>query len=206
MVTLLDTGDLHVATADGELILVERKTPDDFLNSLRDDRLFTQCANMLLMTRWSYLVVTGEFQRGPGGKVVTSRETGWSYQAVQGALLTLQEIGIFVVFSGGEQDYEGSILRLAERSREPLLLTPARQARELGLATALLCGFPGLGPERAQKLMDYCGSLKLAIAALTGPDPIPGVPSNVQRTARKVLDLDDGEQMLPLLNETQVTQ
>lgn len=197
-VTLLDTGDLHIAAGDGTLILVERKTPDDFLGTLRDERLFPQCANMLGLTRWAYLVITGEFRRGPGGKVVTDRETGWNYAAVQGALLSLQEMGIFVVFSGGEQDYETCILRLADRKHDPqLLLAPARPHSSLGLAEAFLCGLPGMGPERARHLMDYCGTAKMALMALTDGKPIPGIPSNVQRNARMMLGLIDGEYLLP---------
>ena len=34
-VEFLEQGDLMAATDEGELILVERKTPDDFLNSLK---------------------------------------------------------------------------------------------------------------------------------------------------------------------------
>jgi ERCC4-type nuclease len=203
-ITLLDTGDVHVACDDGTLILVERKSPDDFLSTLRDERLFPQCARMLGVTRWAYLVITGEFRRGASGKVVTDRETGWSYAAVQGALLSLQEMGIFVVFSGGDADFEPCIMRLAERHHSAqTLLTPPRPPQALGIATAFLCGFPGLGPERAQKLIDYCGSVKLALVALTGPDPIPGIPSNIKRNARLVLGLDEAEQLMPLVNEVQ---
>lgn len=198
-VTLLDTGDVHLACDDGTLILAERKTPDDFLSTLRDERLFPQCVRMLQLTRWSYVVITGEFRRGASGKVVTDRETGWSYAAVQGALLSLQEMGIFTVFSGGEQDFEACLMRLAERHHSPqTLLTPARPHAALGLATAFLCGIPGMGPERALKLIEYCGSVKLALVALTGPDPLPGIPSNVKRNARLVLGLEENEQMWPL--------
>lgn len=199
-VTLLDTGDLHLACADGALVLVERKSPSDFLNSLRDERLFPQCARMLKISRWAHLVITGEFRRGPGGKVVTDRETGWNYAAVQGALLSLQELGILIVFSGGEQDYEACIMRLADRSHDPqLALAPAREVRALGLREAFLCGLPGMGPERAARLLDYTGSVKMALVALTGPDPIPGVPSNVKTNARRVLGLDEREQLWPLI-------
>lgn len=57
-VQLLEQGDLMAASNDGELILIERKTPDDFLNSLKSDRLMLQLANMLTVTRWAYLMIT----------------------------------------------------------------------------------------------------------------------------------------------------
>ncbi len=206
IVTLLDTGDLHIACDDGTLVLVERKSPDDFLNSLKDDRLFRQCTNMRRMTPWSYLIVTDPMLRGSNGKVVTNRETGWGYNAVQGALLTIQELGVFVVFAAGDQDYEACAQRVATRGHDPqLLLPPTRQPKALGWATAMLCSFPGLGPERAQALLEFAGTAKMALAALTSPDPIPGVPANVQHMARTVLELDEGELMFPLPIEPQVT-
>jgi ERCC4-type nuclease len=196
IVTLLDTGDVHVVCEDGTLILIERKSMSDFLNSLKDDRVFRQCADMRHVSPWAYLVITDQFQRGPNGKVITDRETGWSYNALQGALLTIQELGVFVVFAAGETDFEGCILRLAARSHEPeKLLPPERPGVSLSIAEQFLCGLPNIGPERAAHLMDYCGTAKMALIALTGPDVLPGIPSNVKTNARRVLGLDDGEVM-----------
>lgn len=208
IVTLLDTGDVHVVCEDGTLILIERKSMSDFLNSLKDDRVFRQCADMRHVSPWAYLVVTDQFQRGPGGKVVTDRETGWSWNALQGALLTIQELGVFVVFSGGEQDFEACILRLAARDHSPeKLLPPERPGVSLSMAEQFLCGLPNVGPERAAHLMDYCGTAKMALIALTGPDKIDGIPSNVQTNARRVLGMTAGEVMCATTPEPiEVTQ
>lgn len=196
IVELLDTGDLHIACDDGTVILVERKTGGDFLNSLKDDRVFRQCANMRHVSPWAYLVITGEFQRGPNGKVIAERETGWSWNAVQGALLTIQELGVFVTFAAGETDFEGCIARLAARSHEPeKLLPPERPGVSLSLAEAFLCGLPGIGPERAVTLMDMCGTAKMALIALTDTQPMQGIPSNVKTNARRVLGMTVGEVM-----------
>lgn len=202
VVTLLDTADVHLACDDGTLILIERKTGTDFLGSLKDDRLFRQCADMRRVSPWAYLVITGEFQRGPNGKVIAERETGWSWNSVQGALLTIQELGVFVVFAAGEMDFEDCVVRLAARGHEPeKLLPPERPGVSLSMAEAFLCGLPGIGPERAVALMDYCGSGKLALMALTGNDKLPGIPSNVQRNARQVLGMDEDEVMVPTTPE-----
>lgn len=195
-VTLLDTGDIHIVCDDGTLILIERKSMNDFLNSLKDDRIFRQCADMRHVSPWAYLVITDQFQRGPNGKVVTDRETGWSWNAVQGALLTIQELGVFVVFAASETDFEGCILRLAARDHSPeKLLPPERPGVSLSIAEQFLCGLPGIGPERAARLMDHCLTVKTVLLALTMPDPIPGIPSNVQHNARMVLGLMENEVM-----------
>ena len=207
-VTMLDTGDIHVVCDDSTLILIERKTGTDFLSSLKDDRIFRQCADMRRVSPWAYLVITGEFQRGPNGKVIAERETGWAWNSVQGALLTIQELGVFVTFAAGEQDFEGCILRLAARSHEPeKLLPPERPGVSLSAAEAFLCGLPGIGPERAVVLMDYCHTAAMALTALTCADAIPGVPANVQRNARQVLGMAEGEVLLPTTPEkAEVTQ
>ena len=45
-VTMLDTGDILAVTDDGHTLIIERKTPDDFLNTLKDERLFPQLPRM----------------------------------------------------------------------------------------------------------------------------------------------------------------
>lgn len=100
-VTALDAGDFLVATSDGVLLSIERKTSDDLLNTLKGDRLFSQCARIRAATPWAYLLITGYLGPGPDGKTITTRQTGWDFSAVQGALLTVQELGVNVVFSSG---------------------------------------------------------------------------------------------------------
>lgn len=200
IVTLLEVGDLHVACDDGALLVIERKTPGDMLNSLADDRLFRQCAAMQALSRFSYLVITDEIHRGPNGKVIAERETGWGYGTVWGALLSIQEMGTFVIFAGGDMDFEACIERLAARHHNDCqLIKPTRPPKTMSLAEQFLCGLPGMGPERTEKLMDYCGSAKMALWALTGNDPIPGIPENVKRSTRKLLSLEDGEQLVPIV-------
>jgi len=203
-VTYLEQGDAMVACDDEKMLLIERKTPSDFLNSLRDERLLPQLTDMLIMTRWCYLVITGEFLRGSNGSVVTDRgETGWSYAAVQGALLTIQEMGIFVIFCGGDEDYEGCILRLGNRDRrEDLLLKPPKLPQILSAQEAVLASFPGVGIERLKTILDYCGTPAWSLVALTDPTTaIPGIPGNVKIKVRAALGLQENEQIGILTSE-----
>jgi ERCC4-type nuclease len=203
-VTMLDWGDCMAATDDGSMVLVERKTPDDFLGSLRDERLFLQLSNMLLITRYGYLMITGELQRGPGGVVVTDRgQTGWSWAAVQGALLTIQEMGIFVTYSGGDQDYEAAILRLGNRDRKAVLeLGPAKKVRLLDPSEAIVSTLPGIGIERLHQVMEYCQTAANALVALTDEDTqIPAVPMSVKKRVRQALGLTPGQEFQIHINE-----
>jgi ERCC4-type nuclease len=203
-VTFLEQGDAMGACEDGSMILVERKTPSDFLNSLRDERVFLQLANMLLVTRWSYLVITGEFQRGASGKVIVDRgETGWSWNAVQGALLTAQEMGIYVTFCGSDQDYESTVLRLGNRDHKAIKdIGPSKQPRILSINEGIVASLPGIGIERLHQVMEYCGTAGWALCALTDKaSKIPGVQEGVKRRIRSALGLSDAQQLGIVTND-----
>jgi ERCC4-type nuclease len=196
-VATLDAGDIHVATDDG-LLVIERKTPDDLLASIKDGRLFQQCATMRKISQWSYVVITGELQRGRNGNVITARgETGWKWNAVQGALLNIQELGVYVTFCSGDNDFENAVVRLASRKRDEMMrIMPARTPVVVGHNVAILADFPNIGLDRAQALMEYCGSLAWALVALTDSVPVPGIGEVTKKLARATLGLRDDEEIV----------
>lgn len=190
----LEFGDVHVSTDDGTLLVIERKTPSDFLNTLRDERLFPQVRGMLKLSRWSYVLITGELSRGSNGHVFTDqRETGWDWKSVQGAILSIEELGAFVTFCAGDSDLESAVIRLANRSHENMLLHPVRKAELMSSPMALLSSIPRVGPERAEKLLDYCGTAAMALCALTWRDDLPEIPRDVKYMARHALGLKPDE-------------
>lgn len=200
--TLLEFGDAHVVTDDGVLLVVERKTTDDFLNTLRDERLFIQLAGLKTVSDWAYLLITGVLLRGPAGRVISDRrETGWDWKSVQGALLTVQEMGVFVSYCGGDADYEAAIIRLSQRKRDPIMrLKPKREAHLVNGQVAFLAGLPGVGLEKAQTLLDYCGSVAFALECLTNPeDKMPsGFGQRTRDDARWTLQLSDTQYLAVL--------
>ncbi|MCE5209001.1 MAG: hypothetical protein LLG42_11915, partial [Chloroflexi bacterium] len=199
-VSLLDHGDLLAVCDDGNMLLVERKTPDDFLGSLADGRLFVQMAGMKEQTQWAYLVITGELTRSPNNKVITERgETGWSWQAAQGALLTAQEMGVMVTYAANELDYEACILRLGKRERNAeITLMPQRQSRVLSIQEAIIAGLPGIGIERLSAVMDYVDNSPIwALIALTDMSSnVPGIGRAVKQRIRNALGLADSVQVI----------
>ncbi|NMC54995.1 MAG: hypothetical protein GYA48_15315 [Chloroflexi bacterium] len=207
-VTFLESGDAWVACDDGITLIIERKSPDDFLNSLRQERLMVQIANLAEYRKthgfWPYLVITDEIIRGANGKAITNRgETGWSWNAVQGALLTVQEAGVFVQFCAGDADYGPCLTRLASRKRDPkMLVMPAREARLLGNQAAFIAGLPGIGLEKVQTVMQYCGTPAWALVALTdATSQIPGIGNGIKRGVRWTLGLKESEQIGVVLGE-----
>lgn len=194
--SVLDAGDLLVGTDDA-LLCIERKTTDDFLASLRDDRLWLQLARMRKLTPWCYLVMCGALHPGPAGLTYSNdRSTGWNWSSVAGAFLTVQECGVAVVWCAGDPDYEAAVLRLAHRDRGPLRVRPARDLLVLTEAEQILTSLPGIGPERAKALLAYCGTAAWSLAYLSsdwdGPNPIDGIGPGTKQSVRRAIGLKDG--------------
>jgi len=209
MVTFLETGDIRAVTDDLHTILVERKTPEDFLDSLKDGRLFVQLGRMAQerydqqlsgspITSWPYLVVTEPFTVDKNGKVVTDRGvTGWAYSSAMGAILSIQEMGVFVVFAGGASDYENCILRIGRRDRTSVKnLLPARPANILGPKATFLASLPGIGIERVQDILAWCdnnvGHALIGLTDLTINAPI-GV--GMRRNIKNMLGLEEHQSL-----------
>lgn len=208
-VTMLPAGDIWVATSDGAMLCIERKTPDDFLSSLRENRVFSQCAALREHTPWAYLLITGPFLRGADNHVITGRLTGWDYNAVQGALLTIQEMGVGVLHASGEHDLEGAITRLANRKRDVVRVQPARRTHVLSDSEAIIASLPGIGVERLDAInatwpLNECAYM--ALCALTDYDPdawdLPGISKGITRRIRQVLGLPQNVYLTPTRKET----
>jgi ERCC4-type nuclease len=198
-IAMLPSSDAMIACDDGTMILVERKTLGDLLGSIKDGRVFIQVAEMSTVTRWVYLVVTDPITYGPQSTVITSRgETGWNFNSVWGALITLQELGAFVVFCSGDQDYEACILRLANRSRSAeQVLEPAKMPHILTAQEQVLSALPGIGPDRARDLLTQFGTPALALMGLTDPNwEIPNIKGGIKNKVRSALKLAEGESLV----------
>ena len=206
--TMLPAGDLWVATDDSAMLVIERKTPNDFLNTLRDDRLFGQVSACREQSPWAYLLISGELTRGADGKVITDRLTGWNWDAVQGALLTVQELGVNIVHCAGDYDLEAAVTRLGNRQRDAVPVTQPRQARILSDSESIIAALPGIGLERLDAIDQVYPVNEVAyvaLLALTEPNPeswgIKGIGSGITRRIRKALGLSDG--MYLQLNSTE---
>lgn len=203
----LETGDYKATTSDGYTLTMERKTPEDYLGSLKDGRLFEQ-ARRLSEPRYfaqlrgekpkdiPYLIVTGVFTPSADGRVFTTRQTGWNYAAVMASILSIQEAGVFVVFCA-EDDFRDCVIRLAERSREETLeILPPRPIDLLGPKEAALASLPGIGIERAKAALEWGGwNLAWTLAGLTDETIESPVPKSVRKNLRVLFGLEDGQEL-----------
>ena len=193
----LEHGDALVTCNDSRILSIERKTSDDLLGSIADNRLLAQASQLTSVSPWAYVIITGVLQRGPGDKVITDRGlTGWNWNAVQGALLTVQELGVMILFA---DDYEQAVIRLSNRKRDAVPISPARPPRILSAGEQALLCLPGIGLKNLDTLLSMMPSVADALCELTSLDGngtrLPGIGRGIKHSIKRALGLNDHEYM-----------
>ena len=207
VVTMLEAGDLWATCEDGNMLVIERKTPADLLASIGDNRLFLQAQKMRERATWCYLVVTGWLTPTHDGKTfVNGKLTGWNWAAVQGALLDVQEAGVAIAYCDHDNGYPAVVERIARRARGERGLNPTQRTRVMTQAEQILTSLPGIGLERAQALLqDRVAAHALAYLTWTedaykDTDQVAGIGPGIKANVRKALGLEPGE-TLELISE-----
>jgi ERCC4-type nuclease len=213
MVAALETGDVQAITDDNCTLVFERKTLSDFLNTLADERLFVQLARMVEPRNtnpcyWPYLIITDPIACDAYGKVIVPERgvTGWPHAAVQGAILSIQELGVHVTWCNGAHDYEDCILRIGKRNRSPVMhIAAPRTAKTLGPKFDFLAGIKGIDVANGQKILDWCdNNLAHALIGLVDLEIPAPIPFATRKRLRDLLGLQDGEKFE--LTGTQLTE
>ena len=205
-ITALPIGDAWLATEDTTLV-VERKTLNDLLASIRDNRLFTQAAAMVSQSVWSYEVVTELPVIRSGCVWAGGQLTAWKWSSVQGALMTLQDIGVQVVFwPNSHQGYADALKFLADRDRGPVKVHPQKRTAVMQSdAEAILCSLPGIRDGKTEILLKHCGTAASALDFLTGNGggSVPGVGPGTKEAVRQALGLADGLRLAVIDKESE---
>ena len=192
MVQTLETGDLHIATDDDKLLIVERKAAMDFVNSIKDGRLFNQVARAKQITPYVYVVIVGSIVPGAHGKTyINGNLTGWDYAAIQGVMVSIQELGAMIIHCADDNDFVAAVVRLANRSRDVIPVMPVREAAIFGGAENVLASLPGIGVKKAADLLKMFPNVGMALWFLTDVDDtqtkIPGIAENTKKNIVKLL-------------------
>jgi ERCC4-type nuclease len=203
MTTNLMWGDLMISTSDGDMVIIERKTCSDLLNSIKDNHIFAQAAGMRSLSPWCYLLVTGILQASISGHVIADdRITGWHWDSVQGALISIQEMGVRIVYCLGENEYEATVIRLCNRERsKERIIEPTALPRVMSPGEVLLTSLPGIGLERAQKLLrEFDNNPAKALAWLTRKKTtsLAGIGDGIKRAVKSGLCLGEYDEMFVL--------
>jgi len=142
--------------------LFERKTLVDLAASIKDGRLFRQGLRLASASARGVVILEG-----------SSRDLAQSRmrrEAIQGALVTLTlSFGIPLLRSANSDETAALILLAARQGRAHAigsLPRPGRRPRgKPRIQSRVLQGLPGVGPERAKRLIDHFGSVEGVMAA-----------------------------------------
>ncbi|MGD8207954.1 MAG: ERCC4 domain-containing protein [Thiohalocapsa sp.] len=145
-----------------DLLLIERKTLPDLMASIKDGRLFSQALRLVDAAPRVAVLLEGR-----------SRElvvAGMRREAVQGALISITVfLGIPLLRSMDAAESARLMLYAARQQRAyayGALPRKGRRPRGKGATqNRILQGLPGVGPERARRLLQRFGSVESVMTA-----------------------------------------
>lgn len=190
----LTAGDVWLNTDSG-IVIIERKTAGDLLNSITDNRATNQSHKMRQISPYSYVVITDQIHPAKDGKTLIYEDgkwvrREWYYNAIQGQILTIQELGIHVIYAAGENDFLSCCIRLAGRSREPVVIAPRRESYVLNPSEVFLSSLPNIGVKKAKELLETFPNVSTALYWLTNLDDkgLEKVAGIGKKTKEKILN------------------
>ena len=169
----LSVGDYIV---DNQLVF-ERKTLKDFARSIVDGRLFSQAIRLANSKYKSVLILEGT------GKELT--EIGVSREAMQGALITISLILAIPVLRSKDPAESAHLIVYASRQikstgRGVFQRRSYRPKGKRKKQLFILQGLPGIGSERAIRLLDTFGSVEAVITATSEElQSVEGIGDNI---------------------------
>ncbi len=187
----LSVGDYQVDNR----VIVERKTLKDFAISIIDGRLFKQMIRLANSTFTGVLILEGT--------AGDTAELGVTREAMQGALITVSLIlGIPVLRAKDAAETAKLIVYMARQmesiARGGVHRQGYRPKDKRKKQLFILQGLPGVGPERAGRLLDKFGSVEGVISA--GSDELQSVYGIGKNVADKI-KWAVSEEMKPYGNE-----
>jgi ERCC4-type nuclease len=154
----LSVGDYQI----GSRVIVERKTLKDFVISIVDGRLFKQMIRIANSTFTGVLILEG--------KAIDTVDLGMTREAMQGALITVSLILGIPVLRSKDPSETAKLIVYIDRQIESMARGGVhrhgyRPKDKRKIQLFILQGLPGIGPERADRLLDRFGSVEAAISA-----------------------------------------
>ena len=154
----LSMGDYQI---DSRLI-VERKTLKDFAVSIIDGRLFKQMIRLANSNSKAVLIIEGT--------ATDTAELGMTREAMQGALITVSPILGIPVLRSKDPSETAKLMVYIGRQIESMAMGGVqrhgyRPKNKRKRQLFILQGLPGIGREKAERLLAMFGSVEAAISA-----------------------------------------
>lgn len=169
--------------------LFERKTLPDLGLSIQSGRLFRQALRLAQVEHLRPVMVLEGTSAG-------LRDCGMRWEAIQGALVTIALfIGLPVLRTRSPQETARTLLYAARQGRAVARSALPRQGRrpkgKAALQRHVLQGLPGVGPERAARLLERFGSVRAVLTA--DKEALASVSGIGERTAGRIVwAVEDG--------------
>lgn len=165
----IDVSVEHLPVGDylvDDAFVFERKTLVDFAASIKDGRLFKQACRLAEDSRRSAFILEGTLTQ--------LAQSEMRREAIQGALVTITlMLGLPILRARDPQESARLMVYAARQARVWSTGAIARRVRRpKGKRRAqlqMLQGLPGVGPDRAARLLDKFGSVEAVLTA-TGED------------------------------------
>ncbi|WP_373506524.1 ERCC4 domain-containing protein [Thiocapsa sp.] len=163
-------------------LLFERKTLIDLAASIKDGRLFAQAARLASAGPRGALILEGT------GKDLT--ESRMPREAIQGTLVTLTLFFGLPLLRARDPEESARLMLFAARQQRSFArgAIPRHGKRPRGkmrLQSHILQGLPGIGPERAKRLIEHFGSIEAVMAAdAEALASVPGIGDSIAKTIR----------------------
>lgn len=150
---MLDVGDYIVNNVVG----IERKTANDYINSLIDGRLFEQLSKLKERFDKTLLIVEGDMHKALKGRNIHRNAILGSHVSL------LLDLGVFIIYTRNEEETAELIKRIGLHKIKTSF--DLRIPRKSGLSDitewqkfVLQC-FPHIGSKIAQRILEYFGSI-----------------------------------------------
>jgi len=203
MVQELPAGDAWLAVENATIAVERKGSISDLIASIADNRLFGQIGQMTATTSWAYLVITELPRLAEGQLIIGNKLTKWTWSALQGALLTVQELGAGVRWAVDDSEYRNVLKQLANRDRGNVVMRRKREAVMRSPGEEVLCSLPQISDGRAEALLRHCGSAANALVYLTsnGGGEVRGIGQSIKDSARFALGLPDWAELTIISKE-----
>jgi ERCC4-type nuclease len=168
----LELGDYEL---DGQL-LVERKTLHDLTVSIQDGRLFRQACRLIASPRRSLMILEGTH--------IKLDAAGMRREAIQGALIMMSVYLGLPLLRARDPSESAQLMLYAARQGRAFAngAYPRKGTRPQGKRRTqlhILQGLPGVGPERARRLLEAFGSVEGVLSASEAAlSSVDGIGSN----------------------------